>query len=132
MSDKALPELVQALIDAREAYKEANARAKELKAEYDRLSIEVLPSAMQEANFDSVSVGDQVVYLRTDLRANVLSNQRGALAAELREIGEGDIITEYVFPQTLTAWVRDRLDRGEPVPSVIDLSSVTRAVPRKK
>lgn len=123
---------LQELLDAQEEYKNLNERAKEAKAEYDRLSIEVVPELLRETGLESASTGDKVIYLREDLRANVMSAQRGALAAELRNIGEGDLITEYVFPQTLSAWVRDRLEAGDAIPPQIELSRVTRAVPRKK
>lgn len=127
-----LSEALDALEAAQAEKKAAAARLDEATKEYDRLSIEVVPAVMKEHGLDSVTRGDTLIYLRRDTRANVLAANRGALAAELREMGEGSIITEYVFPQTLTSWAKDRLEDGLPIPAVVELATVTRAVPRKK
>lgn len=127
-----LKEALGALLSAQARYKQAEAYAKEQKAEYDRLSIEVLPELMAAEGLSSVTRGDTVIYTREDMFANVEAAERGALAAELREIGHGDLITEYVFPQTLTAWAKAQLEAGEPLPPQVSLRTVKRAVPRKK
>lgn len=127
-----LKEAVQSLIEARDRYKNLSEQAKEAKAEYDRLSIEVVPELLSDSGLESVSTGDTVVYTREDLYANVDAAERGVFAAELRKMGEGDIITEYVFPTTLTAWAKDRLEEGLSIPSQVNLRRVVRAVPRKK
>ena len=127
----ALTIALDALESAQAYAKEAEAVAKAAKEEYDRLSIEVVPKLMEAEGIDSVKRGDMLFYIRHDLFANVDAEQRGALAATLRELGEEALITEYVFPQTLTAWAKERLENGEAIPPQVNLRRVTRAVPRK-
>lgn len=126
-----LTEALDMLQQVKAEYDEANSKVKELKEEYDRLAIEIVPKLMEEQGFDSIKRGDKLIYLRNDLYANVDAAERGALAAALREIDQADLITEYVFPRTLTAWAKDRLEAGQSIPPQVNLRSVTRAVPRK-
>lgn len=53
------------------------------------------------------------------LYASCNEENKQALFEELRATGRGDAIKEVVAPSTLSSWVSERIDAGQPVPEFI-------------
>lgn len=96
-----------------------------------------LAKLMEDSEVDSIKIkGMGTVYLATELYASVNKDDRPKLYAWLRDKGHGDLIQDYVFPQTLTAFAKEQLEKGQALPDVIKATPIptakTRSAGKKK
>lgn len=126
------------MAEAKAAYEEANAKAKELKKRYDEIRLEKVPEAMAAAGL--VSDAAKGSYTLPDGRKVILSNRFYASVKKpdqesfmdwLRENGHEDLIKETVHSQTLTAWAREQAEAGNPLPPEVAVYVETAASIRK-
>lgn len=91
-----------------------------------------LPKAMEDADIESYKV-DKVgtVFLQNKLYTSVLADDRPKLYAWLEKEGHGDIIKPWVFPQTLTAFAKEQLTDGNPLPDFLKATFIPTASIRK-
>ena len=121
---------LRSLVDRKEALaeeeKEINKRLKVLK------EIE-LPEYMDENDLEKVTVeGVGTIYIQVQVYANVKKEDNPAFYAWLRETGNEDLITEYVFPATVKAFCKEQLENGKPVPDMVSAHKVPTAMLRRK
>ena len=100
------------------------AELKSLKADRTAIERELLEQ-MGATGVDHLRLDDRTVYRSLTLRASVPAEKRAEAVAAMRAIGLGDLVTEGVNAQTLSAQVREwaRGEVGIPA-EVRDLISV--------
>lgn len=105
--------------------KEVNEQIKQV-AEVD------LPRLMEDADIENFKV-DKVgtVFLQNKLYASVLADDRPKLYDWLQKEGHGDLIKPWVFPQTLTAFAKEQLGEGNPLPDFLKATFIPTASIRK-
>ena len=114
------------LKDRKEALEE---NLKSVNAQISAIQGAALPNAMEEADITKFTVeGIGSVHLRDDVAASVLKADREALHTELRGTGHEALIVDHVWPQTLTAWVKEQLENGNPVPDLIKVTHLPKAI----
>lgn len=113
-------------------------QVKEAQKAYDEYRYETVLEALNEAGIlDDQGKGScttpsgRKVYIRTDTRAYIRKEDEPVAHKALREMGFGELISERVHNQTLTAWVRDRLENAEEIPPGIEMYEQEKAVLRK-
>lgn len=138
--DRSVTEMAEEMIALKEELEELDARKKQVQARFDQLRKVDIPEKMQAMGMvdargkGSFTVGGARLSLRTDLYPNVRKENQEAFFAHLRESGEGDLIKESVHPQTLKAWVKDKIAGGQAVPEHVttyEETSVTLTRSRK-
>lgn len=74
-----------------------------------------LPKLMEDNDIENYKVaGVGTIYLSTEVYANVLKEDRPKLYAWMRQKGHGDMVVDWVFPQSLTAFAKGQLtDQAE-------------------
>jgi hypothetical protein len=76
-----------------------------------------LAEKMQDAECDKFNVkGQGTIYVQQKLYTNVLAENRDKLYAWLRANGCGDLVKDWVFPNTLTSLCKERIEAGKPMP----------------
>ena len=71
------------------------------------------------------------VYLATDTYASIRKDREEEVFAWVAAHGHDDLIRKAIHPQTLRAWVRERLEAGEEVPEGVSVHVTTKARMRK-
>jgi septal ring factor EnvC (AmiA/AmiB activator) len=61
----------------------------------------------------------QIKSQKPKLYASVLAENREVLAEYLNSINRNDMVTKYVFPNTLSSFVKEKIECGETVPDYI-------------
>ena len=107
--------------------KEKEDEVEVLKAQRAKLQAAIVEDFAQEG-IDSVRMDGRKVYLRRDLRANVLSEKVEDAAKAFRLAGYGDMVRDSINANTLSAFVRENEGRLpasiEPFVSVYEQFSI--------
>jgi len=104
---------------------------KEVNKEIVQLSTVTLAKLMGDAEVEKITIkGKGTLYMSDELYASVLKDDRPTLYAWLRKEKCGDIIQDYVFPQTLTAFAKERLLAGKALPDVLKAEYIPTAKTR--
>lgn len=91
-----------------------------------------LPKAMEDADIESFKVEKVgTVFLQNKLYTSVLADDREKLYEWLKKEGHGDLIKPWVFPQTLTAFAKEQLVEGNPLPDFLKATFIPTASIRK-
>src|SRR3990167_1905458 len=100
-----ITELATRLRDLKDQKDEAEDRLKKLNEEIRQIAVEQLPQLMEDQEIEKFTVENVgTIFIRTDIYTSVNEPDREKLHAWLRETGNGAIVREYVFPQTLKAF----------------------------
>lgn len=84
-----------------------------------KLATEELAKLMEDGEIEKLSIkGRGTVYLSNEVYVNVLKDDRPALYKWLRDNNMGDIVVDFVFPQTLTSLVKELREKNLPLPTV--------------
>lgn len=128
---KTIQRMGKQLFELKARKADLEAEVKETNAKIARLQAE-LAEVMLNAEVDKISLrGLGTVYVGDDFYIGVLKENREAANEWLRANGHGDIIVEYVFPQTLTAFGREMLEKGEALPEIFKITSTSVAKTRR-
>jgi hypothetical protein len=91
-----------------------------------------LPKAMEDAGIAKITLeGLGLIYLSNEFYVNVNKDDRDALYKWMRDKGHGDLVQSYVFPQTLTAFCKEQMERNVSLPEVVKVSHIPTAKTRK-
>lgn len=130
--------IVSEMIAARDTVDQFKAALKEAQAAYDDIRKRKLPEKMQalglvgpdgRGRFTHSSGAS--VHLRVEIWAYIKKEAQDETYAWLKDNGHGGIVQETVNPQTLRAFVRERLEDGEPLPPGVTTSMETIAVVKR-
>ena len=94
---------VVAYTNIRELYEDLNDAVKKIGAEYNRLRQQVLPDKFEEKDLKSITIGGNRYTCRISDRASIKPEYREQAYEWLRDNDLGDIITETVNANTLSA-----------------------------
>lgn len=90
-----------------------------------------LAQLMTDSEIEKITIkGKGTVYISDELYASVKKDDRPKLYEWLRGKGHGALIQDYVFPQTLTAFAKEQLGKGEALPDVMTAAYVPTAKTR--
>lgn len=94
----------------------------ELKAVNARIAEidEILSSRMLEEELQSFNRNGRTFYVQTKTFASAVPERKAELLAWLKENGYGDMVTETVNANTLSAWVREQLEESESLPEGLE------------
>lgn len=96
------------------------------------LAEQILPEYMEENDIDKITIeGAGTVFIKQELYASVLADDREKLYEWLRDNGHEDLIKDWVFPATLTAFCKDQLEYGKPVPEMVKATKIPTAILRR-
>ena len=94
----------------------------ELKAVNSRIAEveEQLANKMVEEEIQSFQRSGKTFYVTTKVFASAVPERKAELFAWLKEHGFGDMVTETVNANTLSAWVREQLEESETLPEDLE------------
>lgn len=123
-----LTEMANELLGLRETIEKLTATLKSLQAEEQQLSMVDLPEAMKEARLTSFALDTgQEVKVQHKVKASITKARKEAAHKWLRENGFGAlikekrIVEESVHHQTLGAFAREQLSKGNPLPECFSI-----------
>ncbi len=103
----------------------------EINKDITRVSVEELGKLMTDAEVEKITIkGKGTLYLADELYASVLKDDRPALYDWMRKNKHGALIQDYIFPQTLTAFAKEQLGAGKPLPDVLKATYIPTAKTR--
>lgn len=91
------------------------AQLKDVNAERERITQGIL-DRWSEDGTQSIKIDGKTVYLRRSIYAKVLDREH--VAAALRDAGLDFMLTPNT--NTLSAWLREKEENGEPIPQSLD------------
>jgi len=122
--------------ELRELTDRKQALAEEEKAINKRLKVlkeTELPEYMEEQELEKVTVdGVGTIFVQQQMYASVKAEDRPAFYEWLKETGNEDMITEWVFPQSVKAFCKEQLENGKPIPDMVSAHKVPTAMLRRK
>jgi hypothetical protein len=106
---------------------DAKARKDKLETELSEINLVIkelatvtLAKLMEDAGVEKTTLaGLGTIYLSNDFFASVNKDDRPALYTWMRDNGHGDIITDWVFPQTLTAFCKEMTQKNLALPDCV-------------
>lgn len=120
-----LSELAREMFDLKALKEELETQVKEVNVRLKTLAEREIPEAMENRNINKFSVpGVGTIYIQADVRSSVLKDDRERFYQWLRENGHAEVVQDYVFPQTLNAFVKERLENGETFPEFLKTTVV--------
>lgn len=107
---------VKAELDAAEAHRKA------MQERYDNYRKVLIPDALAAASLSSARVdGIGLVYLTKKVHASVPKAKQEEFFDWLSNNGHDGLATYSIHPQTLTAWVKEQQEAGNPIPEYVSV-----------
>ena len=108
---------------------------KKVNVEITELATVTLAKLMEDGEVEKFTIAGKsggTIFLGQELYASVLADDRPKLYDWMRNNGCGDLVKDWVFPQTLTAFCKERLGDGKPVPEMVKTTFIPTAKTRSK
>lgn len=116
MSDKIVEE-GKKLAKLRGQKEKLEAQLKVVQEQITNLQVAVIPQLMEDAEVDKITLkGIGTMFVQQKMYVGLLSDDRPTAYKWLRENGHGELIKDWVFPQTLTAFAKEQIEGGKPLP----------------
>lgn|SRR5690606_18351527 len=112
-------QLADRLADLKRRKKELEDELKEVNAKIAKTD-EELSTIMLEEELQSFNRNGQTFYVNTKTYASAVPNKKRELFAWLKDHGYGDMVTETVNANTLSAFVREMLSETEQLPEGLE------------
>ena len=109
MNDEKMFELAEELRSLREQKADAEARVKELNARIDETDYR-LSELMAESETQNFTRSGTMLYLATKTRASAVAGSKDELYAALRAQGFGELVYETVNANSLSSFVKERIE----------------------
>lgn len=128
-----LTDLAKELAGLKERKADLEAQLKEVNKQIAVVSIKRLPEAMEDAEQEKFVV-DAVgtIYIQDRLEVSVKADDRPRFYEWLRQNGHQDLVVDYVWPRTLSAWAKEQLNEGAPLPDFLKATFIPTAMLRRK
>lgn len=132
-----LSELAEKLVELEDKKKAAEEVVTGLNKQIEELKTITMPKLMEDLGEEGFKCAAGTVYLQNKLYTSVLAENRDALYTWFKKNKLKELVKEHVFPQTLTAFAKERLEKGLPLPeqikaTFIPTASIRRAKPNGK
>lgn len=131
-----LPDYIKLFKKLKDKKSKATALAEECGSLINQIATLHIPALMNELETDDFNVpGVGRVELETEAYPSVLKENTQKFYTALREAGHGALIVEYIFPQTLKAFVKEQLAANATLPDECKVTFIPTAKllkPRKK
>ena len=131
-TQETLDALVSEMIELRQTIDELSDLKHAAEEKHDQIRKNRLPALMQQLGMvrpdgkgGFTHTSGAKIHLRLEVFAHYRKEHEEEVFAWMRENGHGDIIKEVIHPQTLKAFVRERVKEGEPVPPQITVTPET-------
>lgn len=111
--------LADRLAELRAMKKDTEDRLKEINAEIEKVDAELAERMLAE-EVQNFSRNGQTFYLNTTVRASAKADRKQDLFQWFKEHGLGDMVTETVNANTLSAWVREQLEESDELPEGLE------------
>lgn len=117
-----LKDKIERLAELRDVKSQLQEELSKVQQEIDVLTAEI-NEEMLINGINSINVeGVGTVFLSSRLYASCRQDNMPKLQRWLKEIGQEGLLRPYVSSQTLSAFVRERMDKGEPIPEFINVT----------
>ena len=102
---------------------------KAIKAKFEHVRVILIPKKLEEEGLKNFRLASgRGITTSTDLYVSVLADDKPSFLQWLRDAGQGGIIKEDVAPQTLKAFIKDRINNAEDYPGeLVKVTPVTKA-----
>ena len=102
---------------------------KVIKAELEFIKTVLIPKKLEEEGLKNFRLASgRGITTSTDLYVSVLADDKPTFMQWLRDSGQGGIIKEDVNPQTLKAFIKNRIENAEDYPAdIVKVTPVTKA-----
>jgi len=125
--------VMKTFLDLDRQRKKLEGEVKALKSQLEKLMPKVEEELLQ-AGVDSIKIDNGTVTTRKTLWAKPKNGDYPLACAALKQAGLGDFVAERFNTQTLSAYVRELVNEGEPLPEplqeAIEVSEVIKVVTR--
>ena len=114
-----LTHYVQRLRHLKDYKEELEDKLKEINKEAADIQTRVLPAMMEEAEIERLKVENAgTVYVKQELYVSATRDEDGGEPPfyEWARQHAPDLIVDYIHPQRLKAWAKEKLEKGEPIP----------------
>lgn len=106
---------------------------KEVNQEIKVLETDVLPRVMDENEIEKFTTeGVGTIFTQVKVYASVLKEDELTFHNWLRGAGHGDLIRDYVFPATLSAFAKEQIEQGVELPAFIKATKIETAMLRRR
>lgn len=102
---------------------------KTVKAEFEFIRVTLIPKKLEEEGLKNFRLASgRGITTSTDLYVSVLADDKPTFMQWLKDSGQGGIIKEDVNPQTLKAFIKNRIENAEEYPAdIVKVTPVTKA-----
>ena len=128
---KKLSELAEQLVKLKDKKDAAEEELKKINEQITTLTTIEIPKLMEDMGEEGFKCSAGTVFLQNKLYTSVLAENREALYAWMKKNKLKSLIKEHVFPQTLTAFAKERLEKGLPLPEQIKATFIPTASIRR-
>jgi hypothetical protein len=126
-----LSELADQLVRLKDRKDSIEEELKKVNAAITTLATIEIPKLMEDMGEEGFKCSAGTVFLQNKLYTSVLAEQRDALYKWLKKNKLKALIKEHVFPQTLTAFAKERLEKGLALPEQIKATFIPTASIRR-
>ena len=127
-----LTDLANELSDLKLKKTAAEAEVKSLNKQIIAIAVGKLPELMSELEIPKFVIENVgTFYLQDKLEIQVLADDRSITYAWLREHGHQDLVVDYVWPRTLSAWAKEQLNEGQELPDTMKATFIPTAMLRR-
>jgi hypothetical protein len=132
MANGRLTELAREFRALKDRKEELTAVLKAVDEQLTKLTTEALPSAMDDNDIEKFTVeGVGTIYTQGKVYAYVVKADEARFHQYLHDNEQGDLVKNYVFPSTLSAWAKEQLANGVELPEFVKASIVPTAMLRR-
>ena len=130
--DDRIIKLGRELFELKDKKAELETELAEVNEQIKTLATVELAKLMEDSGVEKTTLaGLGTIYLSQDFFASVNKDDRPRLYSWMREQGHGDIIQDWVFPQTLTAFCKEMVGKNLPLPEFMKCVFIPTAKTRK-
>lgn len=133
MSNTLLIEAAKRFRELKDNKERLELELKSVNEEIKSIEVEKLPQLMDDNDVTKFTVeGVGTIFQQVKVYAHVKKEDEQKFHDWLRETDNGDLIKNYVFPATLSAFAKEQLEQGEELPEFLTAHKVPTAMLRRK
>lgn len=132
MSNAQLTALAREFRELKDRKEVLEAETKTVNEAIKKIEVETLPQMMDDNGIEKFTVeGVGTIYQQVKVYAHVNKDHIDLFHDWLRTNGHEDLIRDYVFPATLSAFAKEQIEQGVDLPEFINAAKVPVAMLRR-